>query len=75
MEKFPEKDIFHYSVTIRDGQNVDKTPKKLNRLIIEELVKLNQNMFKRRPVYDGKKNLYSVVEIPKSQVRINYILK
>ena len=75
MEKFPEKDIIHYNVTIRDGINIDKTPKKLNRLIIEELVKLNQNMFKRRPVYDGKKNLYSIAEIPKSQVRINYTVK
>lgn len=74
VEKFPEKDIIHYNVTIRDEKNIDKTPKKLNRLIIEELVKLNRNIFKRRPVYDGKKNLYSIVEIPKSAVRINYTL-
>ena len=72
VKRFPNADVFHYDVKISDGKNTDKTPAKLNRLIIEELVKQYQNIFGKKPVYDGKKNLYSAIKIlPRLQVRVN----
>ena len=51
-------------------------PKELNRLIIKELVKGNPNIFSKKPVYDGKKKLYSMIKIPLTlQVRVNNISK
>ena len=71
VKRFPNADVFQYDVKINDGKNTDKTPAKLNRVIIEELVKQNRNVFREKPVYDGKKNLYSVIEIhPRLQVRV-----
>ena len=69
MERFPDAVVFHHDLKVNDGKNIDKTPKELNRLIIEELVKQNQNIFRKKPVYDGKKNLYSMIRI-RLQVRI-----
>ena len=72
MKGFPNAVVFHYDVKVNDGKNLDKTPKELNRLIIKELVKRNRNIFKKNPVYDGKKNLYSMIEIPATlQVQVN----
>ena len=63
------EEIVHYDVTVSDGRIQDKFPKDLNRLIIEQLVRSNQNIFRRRPVYDAEKSLYSMDELPfKSQV-------
>ena len=69
VERFPDAVVFHHDLKENDGKNIDKTPKELNRLIIEELVKQNQNIFRKKPVYDGKKNLYSMIRI-RLQVRI-----
>ena len=68
VENFADE-INHYDVAISDGRTEDNFPKGLNLLIIEELVRSNQNIFRRRPVYDAKKILYSMDELPfKSQV-------
>ena len=65
-------EIIHYDVTISDGRTEDNFPKDLNLLIIEKLVRSNQNIFRRRPVYDARKILYSVDELPfKSQVSVS----
>ena len=72
VKRFLNADVFHYDVKINDGKNTDKTPAKLNRLIIEELVKRYQNIFREKPVYNGKKKMYSVVGIhSRLQVRVN----
>ena len=71
MKNFADE-IIQYDVTISDGRTEDNFPKVLNLLIIEELVRSNQNIFRRRPVYDAKKILYSVDELPfKSKVSVS----
>ena len=75
MKSFPDE-IIHYDVAISDGKTDDDFPKDLNLLIIEELVRLNGNIFQRRPVYDRRKSLYSMDELPfKLKVRVNNNLK
>ena len=75
VKHFPDV-IIHYDVTISDGKREDDFPKCLNLSIIEELVKLNRNIFQKRPVYDRKKSLYSIDELPfKSKVCISNTLK
>ena len=74
MKHFPDE-VLHYDVTISDGKTDDNFPKALNLVIIEELVKQKQDIFQRRPVYDRKKSLYSMDELPlkseKPEVRVN----
>ena len=72
---FPAE-VIHYNVTISDGRTYDKLPRDLNLLIIEELVRRNRNIFKRKPVYDANKSLYSMYELPfKSKVSVSNTLK
>lgn len=71
MKHFPDE-IIHYDVAISDGKRDDDFPKDLNLSIIEELVRLNRHLFQDRPVYDGKKSLYSKDELDlESQVSVN----
>lgn len=62
--KFPDTDIHHYDVTITEGSSVDKTPKEVNRRLIEQMAYSNRKLFGVRPVFDGKKNLYSKNPLP-----------
>lgn len=72
---FPNE-IIHYNVTISDGRTYDKLPRDLNLSIIEELVWQNHNIFRRTPVYDANKSLYSMHELPfKSKVSVSNTLK
>ena len=75
MRHLPDE-VIHYDVAISDRKKNDDFPKKLNLSIIEELVRLNRDIFQKKPVYDRKKSLYSMVELPfKSQVRVNNTLE
>ena len=75
VRNFPDE-IVHYDVTISDGRTEDDFPRDLNLSIIEELVKRNQNIFRKRPVYDTNKSLYSIYELPfKSKVSWSNTLK
>ena len=75
VRNFPDE-IIHYDVTISDGRTEDDFPRDLNLSIVEELVSRNQNIFKKRPVYDTKKSLYSMDELPfKSKVSVSNTLK
>ena len=75
VRNFPDE-IVHYDVTISDGRTEDDFPRDLSLSIIEELVKRNQNIFRKRPVYDTNKNLYSIDELPfKSKVSWSNTLK
>ena len=72
---FPDE-IVHYDVTISDGRTEDDFPRCLSLSIIEELVKRNQHIFRKRPVYDTNKSLYSMDELPfKSKVSVSNTLK
>ena len=51
--------IHHYDVTISDGKQEDKIPKGMARQLFEDLVNNNSKVFKTRPVFDGRKNMYS----------------
>ena len=57
-------EIIHYDVTISDGRTEDNFSKRLNHLIVQELVRSNKNIFRSRPVYDAEKSLYSMDELP-----------
>lgn len=71
MRNFTQQ-IIHYDVEISEGKRKDRFPKDLNLSIIEELVRLNRHLFQDRPVYDGKKSLYSKDELDlESQVSVN----
>ena len=71
VRNFPDE-VIHYDVAISEGRTEDDFPKDLSLSIIEELVRCNENIFKRRPVYDRKKSLYSVDELPfKSKVSLS----
>ena len=50
--------IHHYDVTIASGKDIDKLPKAVGRRLIEMFVNSNKKLFKTRPVFDGKKNMY-----------------
>lgn len=53
----PDRDIYQYDVTIEPS----KCPASLNRIIIENMVRVHGNIFgDDKPVYDGKKNLYAM---------------
>ena len=70
------EEIIHYDVAISDGITDDKFPKKLSHSVIGKLVTLNENIFKKLHVYDGKKSLYFKDELPfKSQVSVNSTLR
>ena len=55
--KLPNIDIFHYEVTITP----EKCPRRVNREVIDTMFRANSNIFPsgHKPVYDGRKNLYS----------------
>ena len=58
--KFRDHDIYQYDVTIEP-----KCPAAVNRQIIQELVRVYANIFKSdKPVFDGKKNVYTVRALP-----------
>lgn len=44
---------------ISDGKQEDKLPKGLARKLFERFVDSNPKVFKTRPVFDGRKNMYS----------------
>eukprot|EP00794_Sanderia_malayensis_P018557 gene18557-20424_t len=59
--KIPEYgDIYHYDVVIVP----DKCPSKTNQIVIKAMVDAYQTLFKDRPVFDGKKNLFSKQPLP-----------
>lgn len=71
-----QDEIIHYDLEVTDGRTDAKLSRVLNLSVIEELVRLNRNIFRRRPVYDANKNLYSVDVLPfRSKVSVNNALK
>uniref|UniRef100_A0A8C9YJZ4 Argonaute RISC component 1 n=1 Tax=Sander lucioperca TaxID=283035 RepID=A0A8C9YJZ4_SANLU len=60
--EIPKMDVFHYEVDIKP----DKCPRRVNREVVEYMVQhFKPQLFgDRKPVYDGKKNIYTVLALP-----------
>ena len=59
--KLPKGDIHHYDLSI----SPDKCPRRVNRDIVEAMVSTYHKVFgEQRPVFDGRKNLYSSRALP-----------
>ena len=59
--KLPKGDIHHYDLSI----SPDKCPRRVNRDIVEAMVSTYHEVFgEQRPVFDGRKNLYSSRALP-----------
>ena len=57
----PRGDIHHYDVAMVPGS----CPRKLNRDVVQAMVQEYSNIFKtEKPVFDGRKNLYSRQPLP-----------
>lgn len=59
--KIPSCILYHYDIAIHP----DKCPRRVNREIVEALVQTRMEYFgDQKPVFDGKKNLYSRKQLP-----------
>ena len=66
--KFKDHDIYQYDVTIEP-----KCPTALNRMIINTLVKEYSKIFREdKPVFDGKKNVYTIRQLPFGSDKVFY---
>ena len=69
--KIPKNDIHHYDVSIHP----DKCPRRVNREVIEALVENYHKIFGgQKPVFDGRKNLYSRSPLPIGKDKVSIIL-
>ncbi len=60
-------DIYHYDVVIMP----DKCPRGVNQEVVAKMVQEYQKIFKaEKPVFDGKKNLYSKRPLPIGNVTV-----
>ena len=66
----PKIDIYHYEVDIKLG----KCPRRVNREVVEYMVQhFKPQIFgDRKPVYDGKKNIYTVTALPIGNERVDF---
>ena len=68
--RIPNCSLYHYDVTITP----DKCPRRVNREIIEALVNTHKEYFgQQKPVFDGRKNLYSRKSLPIGRDRVSYM--
>ena len=69
--KIPSCTLYHYDVTIVP----DKCPRRVNREIIEALVQSHTDQFAhQKPVFDGRKNLYSRKLLPIGKERVRALM-
>ena len=65
--KIPSIELFHYDVAIIP----EKCPRRVNREVVEEVVKKYSHYFGgQKPVFDGRKNLYSKRPLPIGRERV-----
>ena len=66
--KIPSIELFHYDVAIIP----EKCPRRVNREVVEEVVKKYSQYFGgQKPVFDGRKNLYSKRPLPIGRERVS----
>ena len=66
--KIPSCVLYHYDVAIVP----DKCPRRVNREIIEALINAHADYFgHQKPVFDGRKNLYSRRPLPIGRDRVS----
>jgi len=58
--------LYHYDITI----SPDKCPRKINREIIETMVSAYSKVFPKKPVFDGRKNMYTKEDLPIGRDRV-----
>ncbi|CAL8249711.1 unnamed protein product [Boreogadus saida] len=68
--EIPKMDVFHYEVDIKP----DKCPRRVNREVVEYMVQhFKPQLFgDRKPVYDGKKNIYTVLALPIGSEKVDF---
>ena len=64
----PNGDLHHYDVEIKP----DKCPRRVNRQILETMVENFRNAIfqDRRPVFDGRRNMYTAQPLPIDKQRV-----
>ena len=66
--KIPSCVLYHYDVAIVP----DKCPRRVNREIVEALINAHADYFgHQKPVFDGRKNLYSRRPLPIGRDRVS----
>ncbi|XP_070294242.1 protein argonaute-2 isoform X7 [Salvelinus sp. IW2-2015] len=60
--EIPKLEVYHYDIDIKP----EKCPRRVNREIVEHMVQhfKTQIFGDRKPVYDGRKNLYTAMPLP-----------
>ncbi|TRY78960.1 hypothetical protein DNTS_014717 [Danionella cerebrum] len=68
--EIPKMDVYHYEVDIKP----DKCPRRVNREVVEYMVQhFKPQLFgDRKPVYDGKKNIYTVLALPIGSEKVDF---
>ncbi|XP_016400015.1 protein argonaute-1 [Sinocyclocheilus rhinocerous] len=68
--EIPKMDVYHYEVDIKP----DKCPRRVNREVVEYMVQhYKPQLFgDRKPVYDGKKNIYTVLALPIGSEKVDF---
>ena len=64
----PNGDLHHYDVDIKP----DKCPRRVNRQILQTMVENFRNAIfqDRRPVFDGRRNMYTAQPLPIDKQRV-----
>ncbi|XP_075437875.1 protein argonaute-2 isoform X2 [Ascaphus truei] len=64
----PKIDIYHYEIDIKP----EKCPRRVNREIVEHMVQhfKTQIFGDRKPVFDGRKNLYTAMPLPIAREKV-----
>ena len=66
--KIPSFDLYHYDISIVP----EKCPRRVNREVIEALVDAQSDFFGNiRPVFDGRKNMYTRKALPVGRERVS----
>merc|ERR1712147_533150 len=69
----PSDEWYHYEIDIKP----DKCPRRVNRDIVDEMVRgYKENIFSNsRPVYDGRKNIFTTFSLPIERAGVNLDVK
>uniref|UniRef100_A0A4W5L743 Argonaute RISC catalytic component 2 n=1 Tax=Hucho hucho TaxID=62062 RepID=A0A4W5L743_9TELE len=67
--EIPKLEVYHYDIDIKP----EKCPRRVNREIVEHMVQhfKTQIFGDRKPVYDGRKNLYTAMPLPIGREKVS----